>query len=99
MGGMERIKRERNERQGDKTENHHQNRLYLSLFDIKKVGFFIKTALGLYSELCFLHRRGAHFHKIHEKTWPENEKWSRESLDGKWNEYVRGLDGAENRKC
>ena len=73
---MGRIKGERSERQSDKTENHHQNRLYLSLFDVEKVRFFIKNALWLYSELCFLCRRGAHFQKVHEKMLPESEKWS-----------------------
>ena len=76
MGGMGRIKGERSERQSDKTENHHQNRLYLGLFDVEKMRFFIKNALWLYSELCFLCRRGAHFQKVHEKMLPESEKWS-----------------------
>ena len=67
LGGMGRIKGERSERQSDKTENHHQNRLYLSLFDVEKVSFFIKNVLWLYSELCFLCRRGAHFRKKYEK--------------------------------
>ena len=36
----------------------------------------IKNALWLYSELCFLCRREAHFQKIHEKMLPGSEKWS-----------------------
>ena len=59
----------------------------------------MKSALCLFSELCFLHGRGAQFHKIHEKHGGENEKSSRESLDGKWNDYMKGLEGPENRKC
>ena len=59
-------KEERGERQSDKTENHHQNRLYLMLFDVEKVRLFIKNALWLYSELCFLCRRGARVQKNHK---------------------------------
>ena len=65
---MGRIKGERSERQGDQTENHHQNRFYLSLFDVEEVRFFIKNALCQYSELCFLCRRGRHFQKKYEKS-------------------------------
>ena len=54
MGGMEGIKRERGEQQSDRAENHHQNGLDLGRFEGKKVMFLIKTALCLYSELCFL---------------------------------------------
>ena len=75
LGGMGWGKRSRNESQSDRAENHHQNRLYLSLFDVEKVRFFIKNALWLYSELCFLCRRGAQFQKFHENKWSEIEKW------------------------
>ena len=67
MGGMGRIKGERSERQSDTTENHHQHRLYLSLFDVEKVRFVIQNALWQYSELWFLYRRGEHFQINHEK--------------------------------
>ena len=99
MGGMGRIKGERSERQSDKTENHHQNRLYLGRFDVEKVRFFIKHALCLYLELCFLCRRGGHFQKNDEKTLSESEKWSRKTVDGKCDGYMWGLGGAEKRKC
>ena len=48
MGGMERIKGERSERQSDGVETHVQNRLYLSRFDIERVRFFIKM---LYADI------------------------------------------------
>ena len=67
MGGMERIKGQRSERLSDKTENHHKNSFYLGRFDVEKVRFFIKDALSLYSELCFLCGRGVHFYKKCEK--------------------------------
>ena len=89
----------KSERQSDKTENHHQNRLYLSLFDVEKVRFFIQNALWLYSELCFLCRRGWHFQKSHEKKWSESEKWTRKTLDGTCEGYMCGLGGAKKRKC
>ena len=99
MGGMEGIKSERNEQQSDRAENHHQNELDLGCFEVQKVMFFNKNALCLYLELCFLCRRGLHFQKIHEKKWSESEKWSRKTLDGKCDVYLRGLGGAEKRKC
>ena len=74
MGGMERIKGERSERKSDRAETHDHYRLNLGCFDVEKVRFFIKSALCLYSELCFLCRRGAHFQKNNEKQkWMENE--------------------------
>ena len=66
LGGMEGIKRERGEQQSDKAESHHQNGIDLGHFDVEKVRFFIKNALCLYLELCFLLQRGVHFQKIHE---------------------------------
>ena len=80
MGGMGRIRGERSERQSDKTENHHQNRLYLGLFDVEKMRLFIKNALWLYSELCFLCRRGAHLQKKREKKMPESERGSQNNV-------------------
>ena len=71
---MEGIKGERNEQQSDRAENHHQDGLDLGRFDVQKVTFLIKNALWLYSELCFLCRRGAHFQKIHEKDGREMKK-------------------------
>ena len=68
MGGMERMKGERSERQSDRAETHDQNGLYLGRFDVGKVRCFIKNALCLYLELCFLRRRGSHFHKNREKS-------------------------------
>ena len=61
--------------------------------------FFFKHALGRSSKLCFLCRRGAHFQKNRETKLPESEKWSQKTLDGKYDGYMRGLDGAEKRKC
>ena len=65
----------------------------------RKVTCLIKDALCLYSELCFLLGRGAHFQKIRETKLLDGEKWSRKTLDGKCDGYVRGLDGADKRKC
>ena len=99
MGGREGIKGERGEQQRDKAENHHQYWVNSGRFEVQKVRFLIKDTLWLYSELCFLCRRGAHFQKIHEKRWLESEKWSRKALDGKCDGYMWGLGGAKNRKC
>ena len=99
MGGMEGIKGERSEQQSDKAENHHQNGVNSGRFEVQKVRFLIKDALWLYSELCFLCRRGAHFQKIREKKWLEREKWSRKELDGECDGYMCELGGAEKRKC
>ena len=71
----------------------------LGYFDVEKVRFFIKNALCLYLELCFLPRQGAHFQKIHEKKWSESEKWSRKTLEGTCEGYMCGLGGAKKRKC
>ena len=73
---MEGIEGERNEQQSDRAENHHQHGLYLSRFEVEKLICLIKNALWLYSELCFLPTRGAHFQKNHEKQWFESERWS-----------------------
>ena len=91
---MERIKGERSERQSDGAEKHEQHRLNLGRFDVEKGRFFIKNASCRYSELCFLLRRGSHFQKIREKKLLDSEKWSRKTLDGKCDGYMRGLDGA-----
>ena len=77
----------------------HQKRLYPTPFEVQKVIFLIKDALCLYSELCFLCGRGAHFQKNREQKSSESEKWSQKRLDGKYDGYMRGLDGAEKRKC
>ena len=45
------------------------------VWDVEKVICLIKNALWLYSELCFLCRRGAQFQKFHENKWSEIEKW------------------------
>ena len=63
MGG---IKRERDEPQSDRAENHHQNGLDLGPFEVQRVMFLIKNALCLYLELCFLLQRVVHFQKYHE---------------------------------
>ena len=76
MGGMEGIEGERKEQQSDRAENQHQNGLDLGSCEVQKVICSIKNALWLYSELCFLCGRGAHFQKVHEKMLPESEKWS-----------------------
>ena len=67
LGGMGGVKGERSEQLSDKAENHHQNWVNSGPFEVQKVRFLIKNALWLYSELCFLCRRGAQFHKNHEK--------------------------------
>ena len=61
LGGMEEIKGERNEFQSDGAENHHQNGLDLSVFEMQIMKFLIKDALWLYAELCLLLNRGTHF--------------------------------------
>ena len=99
MGGMGRIKRERSERQGDGAEKHNQNMLNLGRFDIEKMRFFFKNALGRSSKLCFLCRRGGHSQKNREKKLPESEKWSQKTLDGKYDGYMCGLGGTKKRKC
>ena len=96
---MDRIKGEGNEQQSDRAEKHHQNRLYLDRFEVQKVRLLIKNASWLYSELCFLCRRGAHFQKNHEKKWSESKKLSRKALNGKCDGYMWGLAGAEKRNC
>ena len=99
MGGMEGIKGERSEQQSDKAENHHQNGVDSGRFEVQKVRLLIKNVLWLYSELCFLCRRGAHFQKNNENKWSESEKCSRNALDGKCDRYTCGLGGAKKRKC
>ena len=96
---MERIKGERIELQSGRAEKHDQNRLKLGRFDVEIVRLFIKNALCRSLKLCFLCGRGGHFQKNCEKKWSESEKWSQKTLDGKCDGYMRGLDGAEKRKC
>ena len=90
MGGMERIKGERIELQSDRAEKHDRNRLKLGRFDVEKVRFFFKNALGRSSKLCFLCGRGGHFQKIRENKSPESERWSQKTVDGKYDSYMRG---------
>ena len=61
--------------------------------------FEVRYMFGGCSVLCFLLGRGAHFQKIRENKLRDSEKWSRKTLDGRCDGYVRGLDGAENLKC
>ena len=74
MGGMEGIKGERNEQQSDRAESHHQNGLDLGRFEVQNVICLIKNAWWLYSELCFLCRRGANFQKNMGKDGREMKK-------------------------
>ena len=77
MGGMERIKGERIELQSDMAEKHDQNRLNFGRFDVEKLRFFFKNALGRSSKLCFPCRRGARFQKNNNKApRPTPEKLS-----------------------
>ena len=99
MGGMERIEGERIELQSDEAEKHDQNRLKLGRFDVDKMRFFFKNVLGRSSKLCFLCRRGAHFQKIREKSGRKVKNGAKKRLDGKYDGYMRGLDGAEERNC
>ena len=39
------------------------------------------------------------FRKFAKQKLLDSEKWSRKTLDGKCDGYMRGLDGAEKRKC
>ena len=57
------MKEERIELQSDRAEKHDQNRLNLGCFDVEKLRFFFKNALGRSSKLCFLCGRGAQFCK------------------------------------
>ena len=43
--------------------------------------------------------RTAYFQKNREHKSSESEKWSQKRLDGKYDGYMKGLDGAEKRKC
>ena len=65
---MEGIKGERSEQQSDRAETHDENWLDLGCFEVPKVLFFIKNALGRSSKLCFLCGRGRHFQKNLEKS-------------------------------
>ena len=96
---MERIKGERIELQSDGAEKHDQNMLKLGRFDVEKMRFFFKNALGRSSKLCFLCGRGAHFYKKRGKRWPENENWVRKPFDGEFDAYMRRPGGAQKRKC
>ena len=99
MGGMERIKGERIELQSGRAQKHDQHRLSLGRFDVEKGRCFIKSASCRYSEFYFPLQRGAHFQKNRENKLPDSERWSRKTLYGKCDGYMRGLDGAEKRKC
>ena len=68
---MEEIKGESNEFQSDGAENHHQNGLDLSVFDVQIMRCLIKNALWLYADLSILLKRGTHFRKNHKKTMVE----------------------------
>ena len=59
----------------------------------------INNALCLYVELCFLLRQGAHFQTNHEKRLSESEKWSRKTLDDKYDGYMWGHGRAKKPKC
>ena len=76
------------------SKSHKSGRL-----EVQKVRFLIKNALWLYSELCFLPKRGAQFQKFHENKLLKGEKWSRKTLDGKCDGYMLGLGGAKKRIC
>ena len=80
MGGMEGKKGERSEQQKDRAENHYENELNLDRFDVEKMRVFIEDSSRLYSELCFLCRRGANFQRNHEKKLLESEKWSQRNV-------------------
>ena len=60
---MEGIKREMSEQHSDKAENHNQQGVDSGPFEVPKVRFLIKNALGRSPKLCFLCGRGAHFYK------------------------------------
>ena len=67
MGGMEGIKGERSEQQSDKAENHHQNGVDLSPFDVEKVRFLIKMLCG-YIRNCASYAGGEHIFRKFMKT-------------------------------
>ena len=71
---MEEIKGERNEFQSDGAENHHDNGLDLSVFEVQIMRFLIKNASWLFAELCLLLEWGAHFRKHHENKVLKSEK-------------------------
>ena len=88
-------KRQRN----DRSENMSSKEALSDALRSPKTRLFIKIGLCLYSELCFLHGRGAHFQKSSEKKSTENKKLSQKRLDGKSYGYMKGLDGTEKRNC
>ncbi len=85
MGSMEGIKREMNEQQSDRAENHHQDWLYLGCFRCRKGDIFIENGLWLYSELCFLPERGAHFQKHREKSDQKEKNAGSKNIFGNGN--------------
>ena len=74
LGGMEKIKVERNEFQSDGTENHDQNGVDLGVFEVQIIRFLIKIVLWLNAKVCLLFERGAHFRKNHKNKWSKSEK-------------------------
>jgi len=62
-------------------ENHYQNKRYLGRFEVEKVRFFVKNALWLYSELCFLLEWGAHFQRIMKTSGQKMKNVSKTMLD------------------
>ena len=57
MGGMDWIKGGTNEQHSDKAENYQEHGVNSGRFEVQAVIFFIKSALLLFSELCFLPER------------------------------------------
>ena len=72
----------------------------------KKCDFWLKVLCG-FIQNCVSHSSGGHiFRKIVKnksekscKKSSEREKWSQKRLDSKCDGYMRGADGAKNRKC
>ena len=62
---------------------------------------FLSVARGKLGQLLsyFLYMSDTVFSKNRENKSSEGEKWSQKRLDGKYDGYMRGLDGAEKRKC
>ena len=73
LGGMERIKGERNEQQTDRTENHNQNGVYLGRFVVEKWDFRSKCFVSIF-RIVLSYPSGEHNFR---KPWKVARKWKR----------------------
>ena len=64
MGGMERIKAERNEQQSDRVESRLQNRCYLGRFEVEKCDLLLKMIRADFQTCCSYCSGEHNFRKI-----------------------------------